>query len=190
MHLNQLPVLLLLTSFCHPSSGMQSNGSCAPMPTDKRQLVCLCGRQLQLKCVFNSDIKQLGVQHLDRTLRPVRPTEVSLSRLVNPYDEFDDNMIFQNGQRMRAAANENTVYSYFPDFSLFSAPYIRITFQRFQFVPSFAFIDTSLVKNVEFRKISSIVFEMNNAYDFGVDKYAFYGVKSESLLIEGKAILY
>ncbi len=184
-------ILLVVVASCfYPhTSAMQSNSSCAPYPHDKRQLVCLCSRQLQLKCVYNTDIKQLGVSHLDHTLRAIPYSEVSLPRLVDPNDYDDLNSVFQTIQSLdKAISNKDSMYAYFPDFALFTSPYIRITFQRFQFVPAYAFVDQASVQQIEprLRKINSIVFELNNVYDFGIEKYALYGVQSESLLIEGK----
>ena len=71
-------ILIGIFSLIHLNDGMQSNSSCAPMPQDKRQLVCLCGKQLQLKCVFNLDIRQVGVQSLDKTLKALKTNEVCI----------------------------------------------------------------------------------------------------------------
>ncbi len=186
----QTVFLLAVVSFCFflHTSAIQSNSSCAPYPSDKRQLVCVCSRQLQLKCVYNTDIKQLGISFLDPTLRPISYSEISLPRLVDPNDYDDINSFFQTGRSLqKAILDKNLMYAYFPEFSLFTSPFIRITFQRFHFVPAYAFVDlTNLELAQKFRKINSIVFELDNAYDFGIEKYALYGIQSESLLIEGK----
>ncbi len=83
--------------------------------------------------------------------------------------------------------DENNVYLYFPNFSVLSSPYLRITFIRFMYVPSFAFIDyNSLVSpTAPYRSVASVVFELAEINDFGIDQFAFYGLESESLVIEG-----
>lgn len=183
-HVTFALTVLLALSCTMPINCIQSNSSCAPMPDDKRQLVCLCGKQLNLKCVFNLDIRNVGPAHLDRTLNPIKANEVSISRSVDPYDPYDPNTDFQASL---SNPKSNQLYLYFPDFNVFSAPYTRVTFQRFIFVPSFAFKkQTSSL--AEFRKLSSLVFEVSHAFDFGIDKFAFFGVESESLLIEGKQL--
>lgn len=175
-------IVLLIALNSVPINCIQSNSSCAPMPDDKRQLVCLCGKQLNLKCVFNLDIRNVGFTHLDKTLTPIRANQVSISRSVDPYDPYDPNTELQASL---SDPRKNQLYLYFPDFSVFSAPYTRVTFQRFIFVPSFAFT-TQTGSVIELRKLSSLVFEVSHAFDFGIDKLAFFGVESESLLIEGK----
>lgn len=177
-------VFFLAESFLvQPIQAMQSNNTCAQLPKDKRQLVCVCGKQLQLRCTFNLDIKEIDPADMDKTLRPIYMNEVTIHRTVNPNDPYDVNLDLQDQQKL----DENNVYLYFPNFSVLSSPYLRITFIRFMYVPSFAFIDyNSLVSpTAPYRSIASVVFELAEINDFGIDQFAFYGLESESLVIEG-----
>lgn len=163
---------------------MQSNNTCAQLPKDKRQLVCICGKQLQLRCTFNIDIKEIDPVDMDKTLRPIYMNEVSIERKIDPSDPYDVNLDLIDKQKLE----ENNVYLYFPNFNVFNSPYIRITFNRFMYVPSFAFSDYKSLLAYEhdtFKHIASIVFELADVNDFGIDKFAFYGLQSESLVIEG-----
>ena len=211
-------ILLLIAAYqSGAASAMQSNSTCAQMPEDRRQLVCLCDKQLQLRCVFNLDIKEVGA-NLDKTLRPIYLNEVfifcliylikifseirvkrffdrkvSIQRSMNPDAHSDVNAVFASRMQMSDAAH--SLYLYFPDFVMMNSPFIRITFLKFLYVPSFAFVDKAKLISqqdngveesfAQLKKISSLVFELNDVYDFGIDKYAYFGVESESLLIEG-----
>ena len=57
------------------------------------------------------------------------------------------------------------------------------------YIPSFAFSDKALYKpnseDIKKRFISSVVFELQEIYDFGIDRLAFYNLESEQLIIEG-----
>lgn len=89
-------VLLLAETFIfYPTQAMQSNNTCAQLPKDKRQLVCVCGKQLQLRCTFNLDIKEIDPADMDKTLRPIYMNEVTIHRTVNPNDPYDVNLDLQ-----------------------------------------------------------------------------------------------
>ncbi len=60
MKTHSLFLVFILFGLLLVTHAMQSNSTCAQMPQDKRQLVCLCDKQLQLRCVFNLDIKEVG----------------------------------------------------------------------------------------------------------------------------------
>lgn len=180
--LSLVTVAILVFTIDH-SMSMQSNNTCAQLPKDKRQLVCVCGKQLQLRCTFNLDIKEIDPIDMDKTLRPIYMNEVSIERAVDADDPYDVNHDLLDKQKLE----ENNVYLYFPNFNVLNSPYIRITFIRFMYVPSFAFIDSKLLvqSNEHYKSVSSIVFELAEINDFGIDKFAFYGVESESLVVEG-----
>ena len=89
-------VFFLAESFLvQPIQAMQSNNTCAQLPKDKRQLVCVCGKQLQLRCTFNLDIKEIDPADMDKTLRPIYMNEVTIHRTVNPNDPYDVNLDLQ-----------------------------------------------------------------------------------------------
>jgi Leucine-rich repeat (LRR) protein len=184
--MNNILVILVLIKILliNQILSMQSNNTCAQLPKDKRQLVCICGKQLQLRCTFNIDIKEIDPVDMDKTLRPIYMNEVTIERKIDPSDPYDVNLDLIDKQKLE----ENNVYLYFPNFNVFNSPYIRITFNRFMYVPSFAFSDYKSLLAYEhdtFKHIASIVFELADVNDFGIDKFAFYGLQSESLVIEG-----
>ena len=170
---------------------IQSNSTCAPIPKDKRQLVCTCGKQLQLRCTFNVDIREIEPKDLDRALKPIYYKDVSITRTENPDDPDDINKNFRSKKL-------DKLYLYFPNFDILSSPFIRITFVRFLFIPSFSFFDklalptsTSLQSSraesslPPVKYIPSLVFELQEVFDFGIDRFAFFNVHSDSLIIEG-----
>ena len=188
----QYDVWFALTLFALYLNGiahcMQSNNTCAPIPKDKRQLVCQCSKQLQLICMFNIDIKEIPPSDLDKSLKPIYFSDVALSRsTVNPELPYRDiNYNFE--KNFYKNKNNNKVYLYFPDFQTLVSPFIRVTLLRFLYIPSFAFYDKSLYiqkKQVAPRSIGSVVFELGEVYDFGIDRLAFYNLKTDFLIIEG-----
>ena len=187
---NKLPLLALFAWTLKLISCMQSNNTCAPIPKDKRQLVCQCTKQLQLICMFNIDIKEIPPANLDKSLTPVYYGDVALSRAaVNPDQEYRDiNYNFE--KNFYKNKNNNKVYLYFPNFAILDSPYIRVTLLRFLYIPSFAFYDkTALVeKKQSLRSIGSVVFELGEVYDFGIDRLAFFGLKTDFLIIEGRIL--
>jgi hypothetical protein len=181
---------------------IQSNVSCAAVPRDKRQQVCTCVKQLQLRCTFVLDIREISTKDLDATLRPIYYSDVALERPANPDDPDDLNVDFTKKDPAR-------VYLYFPNFSALNSPYIRLTLIRFMYVPSFAFVDKpSLMRSLnavshlssasasssssssfgnsnKAKSIPSIIFEIGEVYDFGIDKHAFFNMLVDELIFEG-----
>lgn len=157
-----------------------SNSSCAPIPRDRRQQICQCTKHLQLRCSFSSDINRMETKDLDSSLMPIFYDNVSLERLVDFDDYGDMNANFEMNKK-RYKNNQKIFYLYFPDFKIFSSPFIRLTMKQFVYIPTFAFTDEVSSKTIE-----TIVFELPEVYDFGVDKYAFFNLKvTDILLIEG-----
>ena len=185
-------LFILALAFKHTIC-IQSNNTCAPVPKDKRQLVCQCSKQLQLTCMFNIDIKEIPPSNLDKTLKPIYYGDVALSRTsINAEQPYRDiNYNFE--QNFYKNKNSNKVYLYFPDFKVLNSPYIRVTLLRFLYIPSFAFYDKTLYmekkrldhSNATTRFIGSVVFELGEVQDFGVDRFAFYGLKTDFLIMEG-----
>ena len=176
-------------------NAIQSNSSCALEPRDKRQLVCQCSKKLHLLCVFNLDIREISPKDLDKSLKPVFYDEVSISR-AHSFDSnnpLDINIDFE--KQLKKTGKK--IYIYFPDFSVFTSAFNRIYFLNFIFIPSFAFYAKSTfmqehengiqkqVQENQSKFVSSIVFELPEVYDFGVDRFAFYGLKSELVILEG-----
>ena len=184
-NLKALLLTLILASLSPNSNAIQSNNTCAPIPRDRRQLVCSCAKQLQLRCTFNLDIKEIDPKDMDKSLKSTFYADVALDRLANPDDPDDLNTHFK--QSLKKSSSK--VYLYFPNFSLLGSPYTRVSLLRFMYVPSFAFSDKALYKpngeDAPKRFISSVVFELQEIYDFGIDRLAFYGLESEQLIIEG-----
>ena len=168
-----IAIFVLIISIAAQSSSIQSNSSCAPSPHDKRQLMCACVKQLQLRCTFVLDLREIDSRDIDNSLMPVYYNQVSIDRLANPYDFYDANSKFKQLKN-----SQDKVYMYFPNFDQLSSPYIRLTFARFTYIPSFAFGNQQ-------REISSVVFELHETVDVGIDKHAFNNLVTESLLIEG-----
>ena len=61
---------------------LQSSDACAPVPTDKRQTICTCVRLMQIKCTFNSAIREIDASLLDKSLRVIRLSDMSLDTAV------------------------------------------------------------------------------------------------------------
>jgi hypothetical protein len=170
---------------------MQSNNTCAPVPKDKRQLVCQCSKQLQLICMFNIDIKEIPPHDLDKSLRPIYYGDVALSRSAVNTDLNYRDINYNFEKNFYKNKNNNKVYLYFPDFQTLSSPFIRVTLLRFLYIPSFAFYDRKLYTQQKYptltthRSIGSVVFELGEVHDFGIDRLAFYNLKTDFLIIEG-----
>ncbi|CAF0844610.1 unnamed protein product, partial [Brachionus calyciflorus] len=173
-------LFIILGLLIDNSISIISNNTCASIPRDRRQQICHCSKQLQLKCTFTSDINRFESKDLDVSLRPIFYDDVTLSRLSDPEDFEDINLNFDLNKK-RYLNNKKNLYLYFPNFNVFNSPYIRITMRRFLYIPSFAFTDENLSKSIE-----SIVFEISEAYDFGIEQYAFYNmIVGDSLILEG-----
>jgi hypothetical protein len=170
-------ILVILGLVCGNSHAIQSNNTCSPEPNDKRQLICSCVKQLQLKCSFKFDILLIEQRDLDRTLRPVAYDDVSLQRAVDPNDSEDVNFRFQIHHKLQSnkslfsqslkgntAVASSHYYLYFPNFNVFNSPYISVTLSRFMFIPSFALSDE---QSAQRRRFESVVFELQETYDFG-----------------------
>lgn len=173
-------------------NAIQSNSSCALEPKDKRQLVCQCSKKLHLLCVFNIDIREISSKDLDETLRPVLYEDVSLERSnsFDPNNPLDLNINFEKFVKK----SPKKTYIYFPNFSVLNSAFNRIYFLNFIFIPSFGFYEKASFSNqpaigkidhTQNKFITSIVFELPEVYDFGIDRFAFYGLKSELLILEG-----
>lgn len=176
-------MLLFMLTASHRTTAIQSNQTCVPTPDDKRQIVCQCSRSLQLRCLYNPEILLMSVSHLDRSLRPVFYDDVHLDRHPDPDDSSDPSADFA-ANRAKFAGSTGKFYIYFPNFEIMSSPYVRITLSKFVYVPSLAFV--SRLGGSQRRKIESIVFELANSYDFGIDEYALSRVDvTETLLFEG-----
>ena len=190
--------LVLFAFVSQELAAIQSNSSCALEPKDKRQLVCQCSKKLHLLCIFNVDIKEIAAKDLDRSLTPVFYEDVALSRQhsVDPDNSrFDVNVNFEANFR----SAKKKIYLYFPNFNVLNAAFNRIYFLNFIFIPSFAFYEkTTFLQEYEARKseenvrevaphkfISTAVFELPELYDFGIDRFAFYGLSTEMLILEG-----
>lgn len=174
--------ILLFALATNNLEAIQSNQTCAPVPKDKRQIVCQCSKQLQLRCSFNLDLVRFESKDLDHSLRPILYDQVTLPRLYDPSDPDDMNINFELNKK-RYSYNENNFYLYFPNFQVLTSPFIRITFNRFVYIPSFAFSSPQVE---QFKSIETVVFELPEVYDFGVDQYAFNKIQiTDSLLIEG-----
>lgn len=169
-----------------PAESMQSNQTCVPMPKDKRQVVCLCSRSLQLRCLYNAEILLMDATYLDATLRPIFYDEVALDRRADPDDALDPSADFA-ANRAKYAGSSTKFYIFFPNFELLAAPYVRITMSKFIYVPSYAFVGRSSAPAQPSRRhVESIVFEVPNVHDFGIDKNAFSRVDvTDTLLFEG-----
>ncbi|RMZ96864.1 peroxidasin -like protein [Brachionus plicatilis] len=177
----RLNLCIILVFFLFDSSqAVVSNTICAPIPQDRRQQICQCTKHLQLHCSFISDIIRMETKDLDSGLRPIFYDNVTLERLVDFDDYGDMNANFELNKK-RYNNNKKMFYLYFPNFKIFNSPFIRLTLKKFLYVPSFAFTDESSTKTIE-----TLVFELPEVYDFGVDKYAFFNLKTtDLLLIEG-----
>lgn len=182
-------VIIILIINLNSLDAIQSNQTCVPIPKDKRQIVCQCSRSLQLRCLFNTEILLMDSNLLDQSLRPVYYDDVHLDRQADPETAsshsiaIDPNADFA-ANRAKYSGSRTKFYIYFPNFELMSAPYVRITLSRFIYVPSFAFVSRG--ETSARRKIESIVFELPNAYDFGIDENAFSRIDvTETLLLEG-----
>lgn len=176
----QLIYYLIFVLFIDLSIAVISNNTCAPVPRDKRQQICLCTRHLQLRCSFISDINRIETKDLDSGIKPIFYDNVTLARMVDFDDYGDINTNFELNKK-RYKNNQKIFYLYFPDFKFFASPFIRLTLKNFLYVPSFAFTDQNNSKTIE-----TVVFEMPEVYDFGIDQYAFFNlIISDLLLIEG-----
>jgi hypothetical protein len=181
--LAHLVVCLLLIK---GGSAIQFNNTCSPQPNDRRQLICSCSKQLQLRCSFKYDILQFETKDLDRTLRPISFDEVSIERVADSNDNDDLNRKFLKQKESTSVVsnyNMKTFYLYFPNFELFSSPnYVAIALNRFIYLPSYAFNSN---ENLE-KRIDSLVMELQETYDFGIDQYALSNIQVEnSIIIEG-----
>jgi Leucine-rich repeat (LRR) protein len=190
--------LLLLLIDLRNVDAIQSNVSCAAVPRDKRQQVCTCVKQLQLRCTFVLDIREISPKDLDLTLRPIYYGDVALERVSNADDPDDINVDFMK-------KDPTKIYLYFPNFAALNSPYIRLTLIRFMYVPSFAFVDKpSLMRSLnavshlssasslsgggnsnKAKSIPSIIFELSEIFDFGIDKHAFFNLLVDELIFEG-----
>ena len=162
---------LVILNAIYIVTSIQSNNTCAPEPTDKRQLICSCSKQLQLRCTFKFDMLLIEKKDLDKTLRPIMYEDVSLERLIDPKDKQDVNIKFSNYRKKNPIAvnmnsNNKNLYLYFPNFGVFNLPYISIMLSRFMYLPSYAFTTDS-----NERKIESVILELQETYDFGSKKY-------------------
>ena len=180
-----LLLLLSIASMLSPQvEGIQSNQTCVPIPKDKRQIVCQCSRSLQLRCLYNAEMLRMDASYLDATLRPIFYDDVNLDRTADPEDAFDPNTDFLSN-RAKYSGSKNKFYIYFPNFEILTTPFVRITLTKFLYVPSFAFVNRQPGSRQR-RQIESVVFELPNAFDFGIDENAFSSVDvTDTLLIEG-----
>lgn len=113
------------------------------------------------------------------------------SNSFDPNNPLDLNINFEKFVKN----SPKRTYIYFPNFNVLNSAFTRIYFLNFIFIPSFAFYEkSSFLREYNIRKIdqaqakfiTTIVFETpSDTYDFGVDRFAFYGLKSELLIIEG-----
>lgn len=172
--------LIFVFIFLDISLAVISNNTCAPVPRDRRQQICTCTKHLQLRCSFFTDINRIETKDLDSGIRPIFYDNVTLERMVD-FDDYGDLNTNFDLNKKRYKNNQKIFYVYFPDFQFFTSPFIRLTLKNFLYVPSFAFTDQKNSKTVE-----TVVFEMPEVYDFGVDQYAFFNlIVSDLLLIEG-----
>lgn len=181
-----LAAIILLLQLTRATWAIQTNNTCVPTPKDKRQIICQCSKQLQLRCLFNMDMLIMDTKYLDASIRPIYYDDVSLDRAGDPQDSGDINNDFKLNKK-KFANNRSNMYLYFPNFKLLSQPYIRITLSKFHYIPSFAFTNNNDdKKDAPVRRIESVIFELPNIYDFGVDEFAFHNVQvTDTLLIEG-----
>jgi hypothetical protein len=152
--------------------------------------VCQCSKKLHLLCVFNIDIREISSRDLDKTLTPIFYEDISLERSnsLDPNNPLDLNINFEKNLKN----SPKKTYIYFPNFNVLNSAFNRIYFLNFIFIPSFGFYEkSSFLREYENRQsaeidkfISALVFEMPEVYDFGIDRFAFYGIKSELLILE------
>lgn len=155
--------------------GMQSNHKCIPAGMGFHEGICYCENRkaLQLFCEFNPSIQSsCEGRELHAALTKTKYNQVSISRDPDPHKaeiakKFEMNTAFDDPN-----FNKSVCYYYFPNFgNSFIHNYNNLKFEKFEYVPTFAFYDKNKLDDYEpFRKYSSIRFLLTNLYDFGVDR--------------------